>query len=115
MKKTNSDLPSWGRRFLWISALVLVTIFVALGWHTVSTVRQNRSDSAERHQARMDPKAAEAGRTAAETELPAGAHPRQVKVGMYLDGIASISLLDLGMEPGLLHLVPLDRRRHQPR
>lgn len=99
MDNPGADLPPWGRRFLWISALILVAIFVALGWYTVSTVSRQRTESAERHQARMDPKAAEAGRTAAETELPPGAKPRRVKVGIYLDGIASVSLLDSEWSP----------------
>lgn len=99
MDPMRRGLPTWGRSFLWISALVTTAIFVALGTYTVSTVRANRAEAAERHRARLDPKGVEAGKTAAESELPPGAQPRQVKVGIYLDGIASISLLDSEWSP----------------
>lgn len=99
MHTSGADLPPWGRRFLWISALVLIGIFTGLGGYTVSAVTQQREESAERHAARMDPQGVEKGRTAADTELPPGAKPRQVKVGIYLDGIASISLLDSHWSP----------------
>jgi hypothetical protein len=99
MSDPSSTLPRWGRKFLWTSALLLTAIFAALGLHTVGTVRQLRAEALERHVARMDPKGVEKGRTAAEDELPPGAKPRQVKVGIYLDGIASISLLDSEWSP----------------
>lgn len=99
METSSTGLPAWGRRFLFIAAVVVTAIFVALGCYTVSAVKQQRAEAKERHQARLDPKAAEAGRTAADTELPAGAAPRRVKVGIYLDGIASISLLDSEWSP----------------
>ena len=99
MATDSSTLTPGGRRFLWIAGFVLIAIFVGLGVNIVSTVRQLREEANLRHNARIDPKAVEPGKTAAEDTLPPGAQPRQVKVGMYLDNIASVSILDSEWSP----------------
>jgi hypothetical protein len=65
----------------------------------VSTARRYRDDALERHHAKLDPTAIEKGLSSADVQLPAGSHPRQVKVGMYLDSIASISILESTWKP----------------
>jgi|CXWL01.1.fsa_nt_gi hypothetical protein len=95
----DSSITSGERRFVLLWALALVLVYAALGVYTVTTVSGYRSAAIARHQARIDAKAVEPGRTAVEDTLPPDAHPRQVTVGMYLDGIASISILDSGWEP----------------
>jgi len=82
------------RRFVFLWSVGLVLFFIGLGVFSGVTVSHYRSDAIQRHMARLDPSAVEPGRTVAETTLPAGATPRKVTVGVYLDGIASISLLD---------------------
>jgi len=88
-----------GRKFVIFWSLAIVLLFVGLGIYTVSNVNQLRLDAVARHNARIDPHAVEPGRTAAEDTLPAGAHPRKVTVGMYVDNIASISILDANWTP----------------
>lgn len=92
-------LTPGGRRFLGAAAAFLILFFVAAGYYTVSNVRQMREDARLRHKARIDPNAVEPGRTAADDALPADAKPREVTVGMYLDGIASLSILDAKWNP----------------
>lgn len=94
-----SNLTPAGRRFLWFWGIGISLVFLALGGYTVSSVRQMRTEATIRQNARIDPHATEPGRTAADDTLPAGANPRKVKVGIYLDGIASISILDSQWSP----------------
>ncbi len=95
------DLPltAGGRRFLLLWSLAIILLFLGLGLYTVRTVNQLRLDAVARHKARFDPKGVEPGKTAAEDTLPAGANPRKVTVGMYVDNIASISILDASWTP----------------
>lgn len=88
-----------GRIFLVLWTLALAAFFSVGGYYILSTINDFRDKATARHNARIDPKAVEPGRTAAEDTLPAGANPRKVQVGIYLDGIASISILDSKWSP----------------
>jgi hypothetical protein len=88
-----------GRKFVVVWSIAVVLLFVAVGTFTVRTVSQLRRDAVARHNARIDPRAVEPGRTAAEDTLPPGANPRKVTVGMYVDNISAISLLDATWTP----------------
>ncbi len=96
--EANAITPS-ERRFVLLWSIALIVIFVGLGLFVGITINQYRESAIVRHNARIDPLAVEPGRTAAETTLPPGANPRKVTVGLYMDEIASISIIDSTWSP----------------
>ncbi len=88
-----------GRTFLIVWSTALVLVFIGLGVPTVVMVNRYRVESNVRHNARIDRFAVEPGRTPPEDTLPAEAKPRQVTVGIYLEGIAAISILESSWSP----------------
>lgn len=92
-------LPPYGRPLLAVWGIILAAIFLGMGFYTTSSVNHLRTEAAARHEARMDPLATEAGKTAAENKLPPGANPKKVSAGIYIDGVASISVLEAYWEP----------------
>jgi hypothetical protein len=88
-----------GRLFLVSWCVFLILMFVFAGIFSVNTVDKYRSDAALRHEARINPHAVEPGKTAADDKLPEGANPKKVKVGIYMDGISEISVLDSYWNP----------------
>lgn len=76
-------------------------LFIGIGWYTVGIVRKYRIEATERHNARIDPRGVEPGRTPFEEGLHPDVQPRKVTVGMYLEGIAAISILDSTWSPVL--------------
>jgi hypothetical protein len=97
--ESGKPITSAGKRFVIIWSAAILIIFVFLGIFSVSTVNKYRSDAAARHEARINPHAVEPGKTAAEDKLPDGANPRMVTVGMYMEGISEISILDSYWNP----------------
>ncbi|WP_019499949.1 hypothetical protein [Pseudanabaena sp. PCC 6802] len=98
MKLSDRAVTTSGRRFIILWTGLLIAIFIALSFFSVNTLSGLRQAAIARHNARIDASAVEPGRTAADA-LPAGANPRKVKVGIYLDGIFSISVLDSKWSP----------------
>jgi hypothetical protein len=97
--KTELGMTQGERRFVIVWSLVLALVLMGLGTGSIIMVNQYREAATVRHTARIDAQAVEPGRTAAETALPAGANPRRVTVGMYLDNIAAISILESSWSP----------------
>lgn len=87
------------RRFIILWSIILSLIFIWLAFFSGTIANQYRQEAAMRRNARIDSAATEPGRTPAEAQLPPSANPRQVKVGFYLDGIASISILESNWSP----------------
>jgi hypothetical protein len=99
MQLINPNISPSGRKFLIIWAILLTLFFVVIGAFSLTKIDQLKTASAARHAARMNPTAIEVGRTAPELFLPAGSNPSKVKVGIYLDHIASISIADNTWSP----------------
>jgi len=98
-KEQNPTISTSGLRFVIIWSVALVVLFTVVGIVTVSRVNKYRVSAIARHNARIDPKAVEPGRTEVEYTLPAGANPRKVTAGIYLDSITAISILDSSWSP----------------
>jgi len=99
MEPQNHTLTPTGRKFVILWGVALVLLFTGLGVFAVTTVNHLRETSAASHIARLDPYATEPGLTLADRTLPAGANPRKVTVGIYMDNIASISILNSSWRP----------------
>lgn len=97
--ESEKPITSAGKRFVILWSAAVLTIFIFLGIFSVSTVNKYREEAAARHEARINPHAVEPGKTAAEDKLPEGANPRKVTVGIYMDGISEISILDSTWSP----------------
>lgn len=99
MESPKLTISLGGHRFLFLWSIALLLLFVAMGVFAVTTVTRFKLSADLRQRARMDPHAVEAGRTSIETALPAGANPRKVSVGIYVDGVADISIVDASWSP----------------
>lgn len=82
---------------LW--AAVVGLFFVGATAFAAMKLITTKAESAARHKARLEQNAAEPGKTAVEDQLPPGAAPTKVKVGLYLEGISEISILDSKWSP----------------
>ena len=98
-KEKNLTISPNGLKFVIIWSIVLVLLYIGLGIFAVTTINKYRRDAIARHNARIDPHAVEPGRTEVEYTLPADANPRKVTVGIYLDSITAISILDSSWSP----------------
>lgn len=99
MESQNHTITPAGRKFVILWSVGLALLFTGLGVFTVTIVYQLKVAAIARHAARIDPHAVEPGQTPAENTLPAGANPRKVTVGIYVDNISSISILDATWSP----------------
>lgn len=99
MAYENQPIKKAGKLLLAIWSIVLVLLFIGIGIFSISTVDKYRVEAAARHEARINPHAVEPGKTAAEDKLPEDAKPRKVAVGVYMDGISEISVLDSYWSP----------------
>jgi len=82
---------------LWVVGILILA--VVTGYWAISAAYTSRASSIERHQARIDPNATEAGKTVPEKSPPPGHEndiPVDVRVGMYIDRIVEISVKDTG-------------------
>ena len=99
MEAKPTTITPAGRKFVTVWSVALSMFFVGLGVFVAMMINQLKTTATAREQARIDPNVIELGQTAADTTLPAGANPRKVKVGIYLDSIASISILESSWSP----------------
>lgn len=79
------------RRFIMWWTLGLAAIFLTLGSLSISQAYKLKMISIENHALRMDPSATEPGRTPPDL-LPTNGDFATVKVGIYLDGIPTMSI-----------------------
>lgn len=96
---TTSDggITRAGRRFVTAWGVSLALLSLAGGCYITFLEHRNKVASAARHQARVDPKATEPGKTEAETTPPPGEEgrtPADVRVGIYVDRIVELSMKD---------------------
>ena len=81
---------------LW--AVGILVLALVAGYWAISAACTSRASSIERHQARLDPNATQAGKTA--PKKSASRHendiPVDVHVGIYIDRIVEISVKDTG-------------------
>lgn len=73
-------------------AIGLILYFAVAGSWTVLAQHRSRVQAAQRHQARMDPAAADHGATPPDLGLPPGAEPTLVQAGIYVDRIIELSV-----------------------
>lgn len=99
MAPSTRSVTRGGRRFLILWSISLVLIFIGLSVPTRGMDNRCRVESNTWHNARIDRYAVEPGRTSPEDKLPAGSHPRQDTVGIYLEGVATISILESSWSP----------------
>lgn len=95
----NSSLTSHESNLLIAWSVLLTLVFIALGTFAGMTTNQYRLDSVARRNARIDPQLTEFGKPAAATSLPPGAKPRKVTVGVYIDRISSVDILESNWHP----------------
>jgi hypothetical protein len=93
MTRKNLDLliPIW--------TVALGLFFVAATAFAATRLLTIKADAAARHRARLDQNAVEPGKTAVEDQLPPDATPKKVNVGVYMEGISEISILDSKWSP----------------
>jgi len=89
---TNSTEPQGGSLFL-IWMVLLVLFYLTAGYLASSTLYNDRIESEARHLERIDPAKTEKGKTAPDYQRLNGeeSHSEQVKVGIYVDRIETIS------------------------
>lgn len=76
----------------WLGSLSLT--FLIAGLIILPTQCSHRQRANLRHEARFDPRGVEPGMTPADFELPPGAHPARVAVGVYVERIFDLSIRD---------------------
>jgi hypothetical protein len=84
------------RRNVWLWTLMLIALFVVLGFFTVWDVYRNRSASTRRHEDRMNPSVGEGGAKPPAAALPEGAAPVRVQAGIYVDRVVELSVKEAG-------------------
>lgn len=88
-----NNLTGKKKRFIVIFSLAILVLYSLVTFYSASTMYNNRIQSQINHAARMNPTAAEAGRTPPDP-LPEGGGYTTVKVGTYLDDVDSLSIRD---------------------
>ncbi|MDB5966546.1 MAG: hypothetical protein JWQ72_3046 [Polaromonas sp.] len=88
-----SELPLQQKRFIKTWVAVIAVIFLLLGWLSVYIISQEKQSSAINHVLRMDAAAVEPGKTPPDP-LPTGTDFTPVNIGIYLDGIETVSVKD---------------------
>ena len=86
-------LPSDRTRFVTTWVVALASVYLALGIFSLVTIEAERLASHRNHELRMDPKGVEPGRTPPEP-LTADAEYVNVHVGVYVDNIDELSIVD---------------------
>jgi hypothetical protein len=82
------------RGFVALWAALLVALFVVAGVVLASGQHRHKLAAVEQQAAQIDPQAVEPGLTAADSELPEGAHPVEVTTGIYVERIIAVSIKD---------------------
>jgi hypothetical protein len=78
-------------RNIWIWAIMLVALFIAIGVVTTGDVYKDELATNQRHDDWMNPDVGEGGTKPPPVALPAGANPLRVDGGIYLDRIPDLS------------------------
>ncbi len=91
---SKNNITRSGQILVAMWAVGLIAFFIVVGYFVLSDQVANKMAAIARHNSRIDPNLTEAGQTAADTVLPPGAKPVEVKSGIYLDRIAAISIRD---------------------
>jgi len=88
-----NNLNSEKKKFIIIFSLMILIIYSLVTYYSASTMYNNKIQAGANHTARMNPTAAEPGRTPPDP-LPEGSGYTTVKIGTYLDDIDSLSIKD---------------------
>ena len=88
------DITVRDRRNVRLWALLLIVLFVVIGFFTVWAVYKDKSESTKRHQDRMNPNVGEGGTNPPAVALPEGAAPVRMQAGIYLDRVVELSVKD---------------------
>ena len=97
MFKAFSSLSRGQKVFLLLWALVILSAGITAGVVISEQQKENLQHSIDSHMARIDPNVTESGKTEPERTPPAGHEndvPLDVKVGVYMDRIPSLSIRD---------------------
>ena len=92
-------LANWNKltgekqKFVISMALIILVIYALITYFSASTMYSNNVRSEANHAARMNPTAAEPGKTPPDP-LPAGGNFTTVSVGTYIDDIDNLSIRD---------------------
>ena len=89
----SSELSPQRRRFIKVWVAAIAVVFMLLAWLSLTIITQEKQASAKSHLLRMDPSAVEPGKTPPDP-LPASTDFTPVHVGIYLDGIETVSIRD---------------------
>ena len=88
------DITAKDRRNVRLWALMLIAVFVVLGFFTVWAVYKDKTETTRRHLDRMDPNTGEGGTKPPAVALPEGADPVRMQAGIYLDRVVELSVKD---------------------
>jgi hypothetical protein len=92
---TTAAPPARSRYWLGAWALLIIALFLVPGIWLVHMMRSNQQAAGQRHAARLDPAAEDAGVTAADRTLPPDAKPTEVLAGIYVDRIVELAVKDV--------------------
>ena len=79
---------------MWV--ILLIALFIIIGFFTVWAVYKNKNAATKRHQDRMNANVGEGGSKPPAIALPEGANPVRVQAGIYVDRIVELSVKDVG-------------------
>ena len=88
-----NNLTGEKKRFIFIFSLAILVLYSLVTYYSASTMYNNRIRAAANHEARMNPTAAEPGKTPPDP-LPEGGNYATVKIGTYIDDVDSLSIKD---------------------
>jgi hypothetical protein len=89
---TDGRLSARARVWLAAWALFVAALYLAVGVYLIQMMRANQQGAAQRHAARLDPAADEAGITAPDRSLPPDAKATPVLAGIYVDRVLELSV-----------------------
>ena len=84
------------RRNIGLWTILLIALFLVIGFFTVWAVYKNKTASTQRHQDRMNPNVGEGGAKPPSAALPEGAAPLRVQAGIYVDRVVDLSVKEAG-------------------
>ncbi|MDR3589016.1 MAG: hypothetical protein P4N41_05085 [Negativicutes bacterium] len=87
------NLSGKKKQFIILFSLAILVLYSLVTFYSASTMYNNRMHASENHVARMNPTAAEPGRTPPDP-LPEGGNYATVKIGTYIDDVDSLSIKD---------------------
>jgi hypothetical protein len=84
------------RRNVRLWAVMLIVLFLIIGFFTVWAEYKNKAAATERHQERMNPNIGEGGTKPPSIALPEGAAPVKAQAGIYVDRVVELSVKEAG-------------------